>query len=355
MPCRKSMGARASVESKSAVGDNHDGGGGGGDDGDKSKPVITNAADDGSSKAASQPVLVDTEFRPLKLSKVKVLNYNTKMFRFNFPDEAAQLHANAACFYFVRATVDGKVVERPYTPVSPIDARGYLTLMVKIYDQPHGIMGNHLNSLAIGDAVEFRGPISKVQYSPNTFDHVAMLAAGSGITPMYQLLRTIWNNSEDKTKVTLLFSNSREKDIVLREELEQLERQRPAQLKVIHTLTQQVSNNEMQVSTQASDEGENSSSAAEERDASASTSTNTGSAGRWDGDTGRIDDEKLKKWGIVAESLGANPLVLVCGPPSFTASMGGPKLVEPGQRPQQGELLGHLRTLGFKANQVFKF
>eukprot|EP00750_Incisomonas_marina_P017741 INCI2414.1.p1 GENE.INCI2414.1~~INCI2414.1.p1 ORF type:complete len:331 (-),score=61.88 INCI2414.1:50-1042(-) len=330
------MGASASVDSKSVDAA-----------GDESKPEINDADDDGSSNTASQPALVDTEFRPLKLAKVKVLNYNTKMFRFNFPDEASQLHTNTACFYFVRATVDGSVVERPYTPVSPIDARGYLTLMVKIYDRPHGIMGNYLNSLAIGDSVEFRGPIAKVQYSPNTLDHVAMLAAGSGITPMYQLLRTIWGNPKDTTKVTLLFSNSREKDIVLRDELEQLEHQRPGQLKVIHTLTQV--SNETQVSGSGG-EGEDSSA---ERDSSALTSTSTGSS--WNGDTGRIDDEKLKKWGIVAETIGANSLVLVCGPPSFTAALAGPKLVEPGQRPQQGELLGHLQTLGFEANQVFKF
>ena len=44
--------------------------------------------------------------------------------------------------------------------------------------------------------------------------------------------------------------------------------------------------------------------------------------------------------------------VLVCGTPGFTAAMAGPKLVEPGQRPQQGELKGLLKELGFNAEQV---
>jgi NAD(P)H-flavin reductase len=34
-----------------------------------------------------------------------------------------------------------------------------------------------------------------------------MVAGGTGITPMYQLIRAIFNNPNEKTKVTLVYGN----------------------------------------------------------------------------------------------------------------------------------------------------
>lgn len=34
-----------------------------------------------------------------------------------------------------------------------------------------------------------------------------MMAGGSGITPMFQIMQQIANDPEDETKVTLLFAN----------------------------------------------------------------------------------------------------------------------------------------------------
>ena len=126
------------------------------------------AADQGTSTPNShQHVIVGNEFRPLELESIKDVNYNVKLFRFKFPDAHAQLQRSIACFYFVRADIDGESVQRPYTPVSPVDAQGYLTLMVKVYEKPYGKMGNHLCSLKPGDTLDFKGPLSKVDYSAN--------------------------------------------------------------------------------------------------------------------------------------------------------------------------------------------
>jgi cytochrome-b5 reductase len=49
---------------------------------------------------------------------------------------------------------------------------------------------------------------------------VGMIAGGSGITPMYQILRTSLNDPEDTTKFCLIYANQTEDDILLRSELE---------------------------------------------------------------------------------------------------------------------------------------
>jgi cytochrome-b5 reductase len=49
-----------------------------------------------------------------------------------------------------------------------------------------------------------------------------MLAGGSGITPMYQVLCAILADPSDRTQVSLIFGNIAEEDILIREELDAL-------------------------------------------------------------------------------------------------------------------------------------
>lgn len=53
-------------------------------------------------------------------------------------------------------------------------------------------------------------------------DHVAMLCGGTGLAPMLQVIRAIIQNKNDKTKVTLIFANKTEADILRKEELDQM-------------------------------------------------------------------------------------------------------------------------------------
>ena len=49
------------------------------------------------------------------------------------------------------------------------------------------------------------------------------MAAGSGITPIYQVFREIANMPDEDIELHLLFANKTEEDIILRKELEALE------------------------------------------------------------------------------------------------------------------------------------
>jgi len=42
------------------------------------------------------------------------------------------------------------------------------------------------------------------------FTSIGMIAGGTGIAPMYQLIRAIGDNIEDKTKMNFLFANKAE-------------------------------------------------------------------------------------------------------------------------------------------------
>lgn len=193
--------------------------------------------------------------------------------------------------------------------VSHIGAKGYIELVVKKY--PGGPMSTHLHDLAPGQRLDFKGPLPKYPWAPNKHEHIALVAGGTGITPMYQLIRSIFDNPEDKTKVTLVFGNITEDDILLKRELAKIENTYPQRFRAFYVLD-----------TPPKD---------------------------WAGNKGYITKDLLKT--VLPEPKEGNIKIFVCGPPGLYKAISGPK-VSP---KDQGELTGVLKELGYTADQVYKF
>lgn len=97
-------------------------------------------------------------------------------------------------------------------------------------------MSTHIHDMNINQRLSVKGPLPKYPWAPNKHDHIALIAGGTGITPMYQLIRAIFKNPEDKTKVTLVYGNLTENDILLKHELAELENTYPQRFKVFYVL-----------------------------------------------------------------------------------------------------------------------
>lgn len=65
---------------------------------------------------------------------------------------------------------------------------------------------------------------------------MVMLAGGTGITPMLQLIRAIIKDPTDETQMSLLYANQTEEDILLRDELDGIAKKHPDRLKVWYTV-----------------------------------------------------------------------------------------------------------------------
>lgn len=63
-----------------------------------------------------------------------------------------------------------------------------------------------------------------------------MLAGGSGITPMLQLIRAILKDPSDKTEVSLLFANQSEEDVIFKKELDAIVETSKGQVRVWYTV-----------------------------------------------------------------------------------------------------------------------
>jgi cytochrome-b5 reductase len=166
------------------------------------------------------------EYRKFELIQVETLTSGAlvkcpvKRFRFKLPNDTISLGLPVGQHIKIRANVNGEVITREYTPTSSNDDKGYFELIVKIY--PHGKMTQYLDKLNIGDFVEVTGPCGRFIYKKNMFKELGMIAGGTGITPMLQIIREILKHSDDTTKVTLLFGNITEEDIILRDEIDEL-------------------------------------------------------------------------------------------------------------------------------------
>lgn len=135
----------------------------------------------------------------------------------------------------IKADVDGESVARSYTPVSNNSDRGFLELVVKVY--PDGKLTNgYLAELESGDEVLFRGPKGAIRYYPGLCKNIGMVAGGTGVTPMFQVIRAICEDDHDTTQVSLIYANRSEQDILLRKELDTFARRYPKNFKVYYIL-----------------------------------------------------------------------------------------------------------------------
>ncbi|KAJ2157958.1 hypothetical protein GGF46_004124 [Coemansia sp. RSA 552] len=208
---------------------------------------------------------------------------------------------------------------RTYTPVDyqvaeTVDEdrglrEGHCDLVVKRY--PQGSLSRFLHGTRVGDQVEMRGPILTWPYSPGKYGHVYMVAGGTGVAPMLQLIDRILRDPADSaTRMSLLYGSQSEGDIIYRSQLDALAKDHPDRLAITYLV----------------DKGPAAAAQVGHPDAT--------SIGR-----------------LVRDFDKTRDVVLVCGPDAMLNAVSGVRPVGPAQ----GPLRGVLKSLGFTSKDVFKF
>lgn len=263
----------------------------------------------------TEPALSPKEWRDFKLAAKKVISHNTNLYTFAIPDAAQTIGLPVASCLLVGANIgkekeDGSrgMVLRPYTPVSDAEVKGSFDLIVKEY--PDGKMSGHMARMNVGDSLLFKGPFVKIAYEPNLKKEIGMLAGGTGITPMLQVVNEILKRPEDKTKVSLIFANVSEKDILCKPEIDALVAKHPNF--TVHYVVDKPT------------------------------------GWFWTGGVGYITKDMVTKH-LPAPS--SDSMIMVCGPPPMMKAISGEKAPDK----SQGELTGMLSTMGYTADMVFKF
>lgn len=185
-------------------------------------------------------VLKPDVFQEFELGEKTVLSHNTAMYvpsstfsvlmsnwcsyRFKLPKESDILGLPIGQHISLAATIEGqpKEVVRSYTPTSSDNDKGFFDLLIKAY--PTGNISKHVANLKIGDKMKVKGPKGAMVYTPNMVRHFGMIAGGTGITPMLQVIKAIHRGraTGDKTEIDLIFANVNSDDILLKDDLDAL-------------------------------------------------------------------------------------------------------------------------------------
>ncbi|CAN1262009.1 NADH--cytochrome b5 reductase 1 [Linum perenne] len=154
-------------------------------------------------------------FKDFKLVKRTQLSHNVAKFTFELPTPTSVLGLPIGQHISCRGKDSlGEDVIKPYTPTTLDSDVGHFELVIKMY--PQGRMSHHFREMRVGDALSVKGPKGRFRYQPGQVRAFGMLAGGSGITPMFQVARSILENLKDQTKVHLIYANVTYDDILLK-------------------------------------------------------------------------------------------------------------------------------------------
>jgi cytochrome-b5 reductase len=93
-----------------------------------------------------------------------------------------------------------------------------------------------MSLLKLGDKIRIKGPRGQFKYTPTLSREIGMIAGGTGITPMLQIIRAALKNPADRTKLSLIYANVNLDDILLKEELDELAKNHGSRFKVYYVL-----------------------------------------------------------------------------------------------------------------------
>ncbi|KAL7946196.1 ferredoxin reductase-like protein [Trichoderma barbatum] len=172
-------------------------------------------------------VLKPDVFQEFPLQEKTIISHNVAIYRFKLPSPRSILglpigqHISIGA-YLPQPDGSSKEIVRSYTPISGDHQPGFVDLLIKSY--PQGNISKHMASLQVGQSIRVRGPKGAFIYTPNMVRHFGMVAGGTGITPMLQVIRAIVRGraAGDKTEVDLIFANVTAQDILLKEDLDAL-------------------------------------------------------------------------------------------------------------------------------------
>mmetsp|Transcript_87660 Transcript_87660/g.237641 ORF Transcript_87660/g.237641 Transcript_87660/m.237641 type:complete len:318 (+) Transcript_87660:41-994(+) len=223
-------------------------------------------------------VFLARERKRARIAEVRELSPDTKLFRISLgaPDTILGLPVGKHITIFApnpetclkNGTWNGKPdpdrgnqeIERKYTPVTGNETPGHVDLVIKVYRpgstkmpdgkevtwSDGGKIGLYLDSKMPGDFIEIMGPLGLNEYMGRgafklpgrtvTATRVGMLAGGTGVTPMLQVVQAALRDPQDTCCFSLIYANKTEDDILCRDILDELAKTSRGRFSLFYTL-----------------------------------------------------------------------------------------------------------------------
>lgn len=161
-----------------------------------------------------------TKFYSLTIANIRPETDSAICLSFNIPEELKETFTfTPGQFLTLQISIDGEDVRRCYSICSGID-EAQLSVAIKRVEE--GAFSNFANdNFKIGDSIEVMAPQGdftlKTLDSQNSKNYM-LLAAGSGITPILSLIKSILG-CEPNSQITLVYGNQKTLTMMFKEEL----------------------------------------------------------------------------------------------------------------------------------------
>ena len=173
-----------------------------------------------------------TEFYPLAVRAVDELTDDAAAITFEVPAEFAEVFAFAPG---QSLTVRRGEARRSYSICAPVGSAP----RIGVREVAGGAVSSWLvHELRPGDVVEVQAPSGTFTPELAVPGHHALIAAGSGITPMLSIAASVLAGHPDST-VTLLYGNRRSDTVMFADDVADLKDRYPTRLTVVHVLSRE--------------------------------------------------------------------------------------------------------------------
>ncbi|WP_244649046.1 FAD-binding oxidoreductase [Neoaquamicrobium sediminum] len=182
-------------------------------------------------------------FHDLKVAAIARETPEAVAVAFEIPDALRETFAFRPGQYLTLATdIDGQEARRSYSICS---APGEPTLRVGVKRVADGRFSSFVNErLSVGDTIRVMPPEGRFTSLAGERHDYVLIAAGSGITPMLSIAKTVLSHEPDST-ITLIYGNRSTDTIMFREELEDLKDRHMHRFSVVHLLSREAQDVEL--------------------------------------------------------------------------------------------------------------
>ncbi|MEM1215934.1 MAG: ferredoxin--NADP reductase [Bacteroidota bacterium] len=180
----------------------------------------------------------DTQFYPLNVSRVRQETDDTVTVFFAVPsNQAATFDYTQGQYLTLRFTIKGEEERRAYSmSSSPVESE----LAVSVKRVKGGKVSNYIaDKVKVGTAVDVMPPQGRfyTELHADQRKTYYLFGAGSGITPLMSILKTVLEK-EPQSSVHLLYGSRHDDGIIFKNALDQLEQRYTGQLSVRHIISQ---------------------------------------------------------------------------------------------------------------------
>ncbi len=179
------------------------------------------------------------KFHTLSISDIRKETPDTVSIAFDVPTTLKDDYQFTQGQYLtLKGIINGEEVRRSYSIcVSPLDGE----LRVAVKQVPQGVFSTFANNdLKVGDELDVMTPTGNffTPIEPAKAKNYVLFAAGSGITPIMSIMKTVLEEESGST-VTLFYGNKKSGNIIFQEQIEDLKNQFTQRLSVNYVLTEE--------------------------------------------------------------------------------------------------------------------